>query len=252
MIPSRVLDILRSVGEKPQLPPTIIYNEGWMLRLALEALSHTRISDHPLHFLEGSTWISEASLPTAFRPRQRADKLSESYTHADGVIGHVEVDPSGRGYLGLSPAATQFVAIEAKMFSPLSAGVRNAPTFHQAARTVACMAELIRRSKRSPSDFENLGFYVLAPQESIDRGTFRLQMSKEHIRVAVEERAATYGGEPSEWYAGSFAPLLDRIRIECLSWEGILATLLGTADGDELTAFYKNCLKFNRPKRLAK
>ncbi|MDQ2949733.1 MAG: hypothetical protein M3Y27_27975, partial [Acidobacteriota bacterium] len=140
MIPKRILDILGTVvGETPQLPPTIVFNEGWMLRLTLDCLSRLPRLEHPLAFSEGATWFSEALLPSAFRPRTQADKLSESFTHADGAIGHIEVARSGNAYLKLAAGASQFIVTEAKMFSALSSGVKNAPTFNQAARNVACM-----------------------------------------------------------------------------------------------------------------
>src|SRR5262245_19698520 len=70
------------------MPPTTLFNEGWMLRLVLEWASHHPTSVEPLSFVDGSRWYSEALLPSRFRPRHRGDEAGEGYTHADGVIGH--------------------------------------------------------------------------------------------------------------------------------------------------------------------
>ena len=58
------------------------------------------------------------------------------------------------------------------MFSELSAGVTNAPYFNQAARTVACMAEVLQRANTSPKSFDNIAFYVLAPEKKNKRRCF--------------------------------------------------------------------------------
>ncbi len=42
------------------------------------------------------------------------------------------------------------------MFSNLSAGVKNAPEYNQAARNVACMAEVISRSGLQVEDIDQL------------------------------------------------------------------------------------------------
>jgi hypothetical protein len=251
MIPQRVLKILETVvGDTPQLPPTIIFNEGWMLRLILDSLNGIGELNHPLAFAQNATWFSEALLPTAFRPRTQADKLSESFTHADGAIGHIEVARSGNAYVHLSKGAKQFIITEAKMFSALSSGVKNAPTFNQAARNVACIAEVLHREKRSPDEFESIGFYVLAPREAIDAGVFEPVMSRDHIAKTVAERVRAYGGALDNWLESAFAPLLERIDVKCFPWEDLVSLIesAGQANAPELRPFYENCLKYNRPR----
>ncbi len=54
------------------------------------------------------------------------------------------------------PTATQFVVAEGKMYSPLSPGVTHARYFDQAARTVACIAEVLRRGKRTPAQWDTM------------------------------------------------------------------------------------------------
>ena len=50
-----------------------------------------------------------------------------------------------------------------KMFSKLSSGTKNAPGYDQAARTVACVAEILRCAGIIPQQMVRLGFFVAAP-----------------------------------------------------------------------------------------
>ena len=147
MINQRIAELL-SMAEQPErfFPATDLYNEGWMLRLVIDWFSRNSQVDCDIRFLEGSRWYSEALLPSQFLARHRGDKLAESWTHADGAIGHFDIGKSADGDLTLKEGATQLVVTEAKMFSKLSSGVTNASYFDQAARNVACIAEICNRA----------------------------------------------------------------------------------------------------------
>jgi len=209
MILNKVQSLLASCStDKSYFPPTILYNEGWMLRLTLDCFSTLRISNHALSIPEGSRWYSEALLPSAFLPRSRSDSLADSWTHADGVIGHFKIGKGAKTNLVLSPDAAHFVVLEAKMFSKLSPGVKHATYFDQAARNVACMAEVLSMPpKRSPSELTSLGFYVLAPKSQIDRGVFKKDLNRDPIREKVERRVKEYGGKKDNGFSNiSFLP----------------------------------------------
>jgi hypothetical protein len=129
---------LRAKVNSRNFPATTLYNEGWLLRLTLDWYSrHRDLGGHALAFAKDGGWFSEAQLPTQFRGRIRGDRLAESRTHADGVIGHVIIGANATVDLILRTDASQLVVTEAKLFSPLAPGVANAPFFNQAARTVA-------------------------------------------------------------------------------------------------------------------
>jgi len=87
-------------------PATLLYNEGWLLRLVLSAEAGG-IRCLPQPFEPGARWFSEALLYTPFAPRSRGDQLGGSVTHADGVIGHFEIGRSSRAGLHLTPDGTQ-------------------------------------------------------------------------------------------------------------------------------------------------
>jgi hypothetical protein len=70
----RITKLLEKCGTPTGVvPPTELYNEGWMLRLVLDWFASHSDGTHALSFLPGSRWFSEAQLPSAFLPRTRPD-----------------------------------------------------------------------------------------------------------------------------------------------------------------------------------
>jgi hypothetical protein len=112
----RVVELLGRCGSQASvLPPTELYSEGWLLRLVLDSCDRNRNVAHALSFLPGARWYSEALLPSRFLPQRRGDERAESFTHADGIIGHFSIAPGERGEASLLPQARQFVVVEAKL-----------------------------------------------------------------------------------------------------------------------------------------
>jgi hypothetical protein len=85
------------------------------------------------------------------------------------------------------------------MFSKLSSGVKNASYYNQAARNVACIAEVLRRVDKKPMELSTLRFYVLAPKSQIDDGIFKQQMTRKHIKETVERRIKEYDVSKDDW-----------------------------------------------------
>ena len=231
-------------------PPTDLYNEGWMLRLVLDWLSAHPGLDHDLAFAPTDKWYAEALLPSAFQARYSGDILAEARTHADGVIGDFVIGADRKGDLSLTPDAARIIVTEAKMFSKLSTGTRNARYFDQAARNVACIAELINRARISPDKFTAIGFYVLAPAAQIQDGVFARHMSPGIILDVVKQRVAEYQ-DPSKdkWLTDRFMPVLQKLRIREIAWEEMISLITEHDQpfGAEIDAFYKKCIKYNRP-----
>ena len=236
-------------GPEKNFPPTDLYNEGWMLRLVLDWLSFNPGIDHDLAFATTDKWYSEALIPSAFLPRVRGDKLAESWTHADGVIGDFVIGADREGDLSLPEGASRILVTEAKMFSKLSSGVKNASYFNQAARNVACIAEVICRAQISPSSLEKIAFFVIAPESQIKDGVFAEHLAPESIRSIVRRRVSEYQEpEKDKWLADWFIPTLEKIRIREVSWEELcgLINQSDSAFGAQIDAFYGKCLEFNR------
>ncbi len=251
-MPDAIVDLIRLSGtDKHVFPATEYFNETWMLRIVLDWFSRYNLERHPLSFGKDSRWFSEGLIPSQFLPRHRKDPLGESWTHADGIIGHFVVGVGGRADVQLTRNSTHLACVEAKMFSRLSTGVKNARYFNQAARYIACMAELLNRAKIKPEKFLRLSFFVLAPQEQIDAGFFSTQSSTDHIDEIVKRRVSEYNGEKDKWFHRWFLPTLDKVDIQCLSWESIIETILNSDPyfGNQIQSFYVKCLAYNRPAR---
>src|SRR6266550_2201157 len=204
----QVTDLLARCGTATGvLPPTALYNEGWMLRLVLHWFDHHRTVEHPLAMLEGSSWYSEPLLASRFFGKSRGDPRAEGWTNADAVIGHFRLRPGGRGNVEVIATARQFIVVEAKLGSALSAGTKNTPGFNQAARNVACIAHLLAEARRAPEDLASLGFYVIAPASRIGQGVFSEELrvdGPKGIHASVADRVRSFAPEHDPWLADMF------------------------------------------------
>ncbi|MFV1949609.1 MAG: hypothetical protein ACC633_06720 [Anaerolineales bacterium] len=230
----------------PNFRPTELYNESWLIKIVLHQASLIDDQDCLISFLPKSTWFSEGLLPTAFKERFRGDKLSESRTNADGVIGQIRIGQKAKADLELVEDASQFTVVEAKVGAPLSAGTSNAIYFDQDARNAACMAEVMARADIEPASLDRLAFVVLAPQYSIEKGTFVAEISPTSIQEKVKKRVDAYDGELDYWYVKYFEPTLNNIQIKSLSWESVLEWIsVHQSDvTEQLRTYYDLCLQF--------
>lgn len=247
-ISHRISAMLRSAAAgDPPFPPTVLYNENWMLRLVLDALVSGDATAQEIPVAEGARWYSEALLPSAFLARVWGDPLAESYTHADGVVGYFEIGGSGEGDLVLGGEAKQISVIEGKMLSRLSRGVTNAKYFDQAARNVACIAEVVRIAERAPASLDHVSFNVVAPRRQIESGIFEDLVTKESVRWKVTRRVEEYEGARDEWMDQWFQPTMEAVDLGLVSWEELLEDVAEGApeSGRDLEAFYEPCLHFN-------
>ncbi len=233
--------------DKPNFRPTELYNESWLIKLVLHQASSIDDSDFVLGFLPKSTWFSEGLLPTTFKARYRGDPQSESRTNADGVIGHIQIGRRAKADLELDRGANQFTVIEARIGAPLSPGTINAKYFDQAARSVACMTEVMARASVEPSSLSRLEFVVIAPQYSIEKGTFSKEMEADSILSKVKRRVTEYEGQLDGRYSKHFEPIMESVRLHSLSWESTLEWISfhNAEAADQLDEFYGQCLKFN-------
>jgi hypothetical protein len=256
-------------SEQPNIRPTEIYNEGWMLRLVLNWFSRNREIDHQLSFLDGSRWYSEVLLPTQFKKIPKGESSAnvwnlgvenESHTNADGAIGHFDIGTNGRkGDLALKKEAKQFIVVEAKMYSGLSAGTTKDENYNQAARNVACMAEVLCQKKMPPSALERVRFYVTVPEKKIgsvkhDIGAKDSVTINDSIGSIVQAKIERHkklasGKSGLENFEKCFQELIKIINIDVLSWEDIIKFITENDPcyGTRLDGFYKKCKRFNRP-----
>lgn len=247
----RVFAVLESAGAlNSPILPTLLYEEGWLLRVVI-SLASEGVDCLPLRIADGARWLSEARLYSAFQGRFRGDPLAETPSHADGAIGHLGISLNTKSGLMLNPCGTQFVIIEAKISSPLSQGTTRAKYFDQAARSVACMAETLRRCGQPLNQWRSLAFYVFAPKTRIDAGIFAGQMAKASIAAKIERRIGEYPPEERqariEFQQRWVTPLLERLTVDCVSWESVIGRvrLHDAAMGNDLQQFYDKALIYN-------
>lgn len=253
---SRIIKMLQGCDtDQRVLPPTEVYNEGWMLRLLLDWFSGQPASNHQLSFEKGARWYSALLLPSQFLPRYQRDPQAETYTHADGVIGHFSVGRSGKGDIDLNSDARQFVVVEAKIFSRLSKGTKNFENYDQAARITACMAQTLSIGQLQLNDISRLAFYVVAPENQLKfEPTFQTFLEKDSIRIKVHKRIKAYldpadAEAKNNWFQTWFLPTLDHINIQSLAWEEIISHIITNDpdNGEAFAAFYENCLALTQP-----
>lgn len=244
--------------DRAPFPATVLFNEDWLLRLVLDWFAKSesaREEGHPLAPANGAMWYSESLLPSAFLPRYKGDRLAESRTHADSMIGHIRVGRRGATDLSLCPNTDrpQLAVVEAKIYGGLSQGVKNAPFFDQAARSVACLAEILRRADRPPEEMGTLGFFLVAPRARIDEGIFDHDLGHRAIRHKVQARVEAYEGSLDPWYKAWFVPTLTRLDIRLFAWEDLIDAISheDMEAGQLIDSFYGTCLKHNRPRRAA-
>lgn len=227
-------------------PATTVFNETWLLRLVLDWFAADTKSSHILSFTPGSRWYSEARLPSRFLATARGDRRAEGWTSADGIIGHFEIGSQGNSAgATLRRGASQLLVIESKLASLLAPGVANAPYFDQAARSVACLAEMVSRRRCDVTSFHSLGLVVLAPRNRIESGAFSKEVCKDSIREKVHRRVAEYQDrEREDWFNIWFLPVLEEAVTESLSWEEVIGEIGRVDDvyGQELYDFYEKCL----------
>jgi len=247
------------------IPPTLLYNEGWMLRLVLYWFKKNSKADSLLiPFYNGSHWFSEGRLETIF-VRKKKLTIGEGYTVADGVYGNISIgtqDAQNKGKniiakgisdIRLKEDCRQFVAIEAKMFSGFSKGVKNASSFNQVARYIACMAYVVSKSEANLNVINDLAFYAFLPDCQIAKTGIKKLMCKEHILKTVKDRITGYNKdkphqEIDEWFTIHFEPFLKKLKLKILSWEEILDYIHGFDEESysSFNEFYKLCLYYNR------
>jgi len=139
------------------------------------------------------------------------------------------------------------------MFSPYSQKVKNAPRYNQAARTIACMCHIWKKSMQSLENMD-VAFYTIIPEtQRIDEPTFNEWTDRDHIKRTVLDRVMAYNGRPDfkkkdDWYKNDFYKFSEKIKIDIFHWEDIIKYIKEkeTVYGKELDEFYKKCEEYNK------
>lgn len=221
---------------------TLLFSEGWLLRGVLKEWAGwtepARFGFLP--FPEGSKLYSEAQLYTPFKARHQGDKGAEGHTHVDGIAGDFQiVSKSGAA---LTPGWRCFAVYEAKMFSPLSSGVKYAPGYDQVSRTAACMIHAILESGDTGDRAAYLTVLYARDNDKIHPDLY----TRDYVRGRIAQRVRAYldsgkGGRPAGRFFDEWCTVLPRVQIQFLTWEDVLAEI----GSKELDEFYGLCVRFN-------
>nr|AOE09706.1 hypothetical protein [uncultured bacterium] len=240
---------------KKHTHPTEFYNEGWLLKVLVYAITDFGKIKHPLYVNKNEEFFSEGLLTSPFLKNGKIKRLAESHTHADGAIGNFEIgNAKNKGLLKLT--GNKLNIFEAKINSGFSKGVTNAPGYNQAARYVACIVETVEKAgKLKTLDDLSLGFYLMVPEEQFNiKKSFEKFLKEDHILKTVKKRVDQYKDEDDyikriDWFDTKFKPALEQLEIEHLFYEDVIEKLEGYKYYNEIKSFYKLCNDFNGSKK---
>jgi hypothetical protein len=224
--------------KKTMLNPTILYNEGWMVRLLVEYSIKENITIEEINFGSINNWTSEALISSPF---VNAPELREGYTHADIAIGDFSIDYEKRGELTISDNAKIFGVIEAKMKSNLSKGTSNFTEYNQASRNVTCIAKTLLGNNCKSY------FIIVAPEAMIEKHKINEQINIDKIIDQVEKRFDIY--DNSFKTKESYSEIIEHIQsmtIISLSYEKWIDKFTNLQTKKKLENFYLSCKKWNR------
>ena len=213
--------------------PTIIYNEGWMIKLLVieSMIEKLEIGGIDFDRFTNKNWSSEALIASPFVD---AKKNREGYTHADIILGDFEIDYSERGEVKKKESAEILGIIEAKMGSNLSQSTTNAPDYNQASRNVCCLAHTTQNT-----DCETF-FIITAPQKTIDKYNFKEQTAQ--IKTQIEKRFPLSGIDFDE----KIRKKVDECTIAIISYEEWIEKIINYEVKSLLSVFYEKCKKYNK------
>jgi hypothetical protein len=258
----KTVDLLNNLYEnlKDEINPTEIYNEGWMLNCVLEQIRAGKIKHSDLIFPAETKWYAEALLPTFFKAIMQRDKLAEKDTHADGIVGHLEIREATKRGVEIQSNCSCLYVTEAKMFSKLSEGTNNIQNFDQCARNVACLMKLVYdgiESKKITEIPQKIGFYVFLPEEQKYKTNRKKEkifdkiMNKDSIKTKINDRINVYfeNGKLKKnydqkekelsWAKDNLEVFIKKLDIKLIAWEDLLK------DSD-IENFYENCKNYNK------
>ena len=232
--------------------PTEFYNEGWLLKVLVLAVTDFGLKEHPLYVNVEDKFFSEGLMYSPFLLRFKKDPLSESHTHADGLIGNFVIgNDTAKGSVHL--IGDKLNIFEAKINSGFSAKVTNAPSYNQAARYVACIVELLDKARKLENlDNLSIAFYLTVTKDQYKKDqNFAKFLDKEHIKNTVKKRVDQYEkeddyNERSEWFDTKFTSVLEKIKIEPIFYEDIISKLEEYEYINEIKSFYQLCLNNNK------
>ena len=232
--------------------PTEFYNEGWLTRILIFAVTDCGLKEHDLFIKPDNKYFSEPWLYSPFLQRFKKDPLNESFTRADSAIGNFQIgDNENKGALKL--IGRELKIIEAKIFSEFAPKVTKASFYNQASRYIACIAKTIDMAgKIDQLNDLNISFYLIVPKNQYyAKHSYKNAMDKININKTVQRRVEQYKNESDykerkEWFDKNFKQVLDKIIIKPIFYEDVISDLQDYRFVKEIDNYYKMCLNYNK------
>jgi hypothetical protein len=229
---------------------TLLFNEGWLLRSVLKEWKIGSMTPELtfLPFPPDARVYSEGQLRTPFKVRRRSQRTGEpkgeTNTRVDGIAGHFSIAAGTKSGIELDSGCRYIAVFEAKLFSPIAKGTKNAPDYDQVSRTAACLIHALLGAGLAAGGAAHL--VILYPQDNldVDPNDYVEVHIKERIknRLQAYKRAGDSTPEIGQFEAG-WEEMFVQIAIHFETWEKVLDEI-----GDsELNRFYELCKHFNRP-----
>lgn len=218
--------------------PTLIFNEGWLLRAVLRQwkLVPGKSCLPFLPFPAETKVYSEGQLYSPFAPRQSADKLAEAHTHADGIVGDFSISATKSG-IEVNADCRYLAVFEAKLYSPIAGGSSNAPGYDQISRTVGYVINSLLRAE-CPGPY-SAHVVVLYPAEHA--GTNSARYSKSYLEHQITARLQGFGLPTPAAFARDRRATLEAVQLSFVTWEEALAEI----GNDRLEQIYQHYRRFN-------
>ncbi|MDR2811035.1 MAG: hypothetical protein LBB84_10875 [Tannerellaceae bacterium] len=221
--------------------PTIVYNEGWMVRLLVMQSIEQKITIDNIDFGQFRKWTSEAQISSPFSGSElKKDNLNETRTHADVVIGDFDVNFDDNAGIRIKENAKIIGIIEAKMGSNLSQGTKNTEfkNYNQVSRSICCLAFNV-----VPQDCSTFVF-VVAPKSTLEKHKISEQITnteiKEQIRKRLEE---TESGKILD--LEKFNTKVKNCKVLAISFEEWIEKIDDKNVKTKMSDFYDKCKKYN-------
>jgi len=223
---------------------TLIFNEGWLLRSVLkEWLTGPRRSQFRfLPFPDGARLYSEGQLRTPFKARYRGDPQAESHTHVDGIVGDFSIVGTKSG-IGLNPDFRYIAVFEAKLYSPIAKGTKNAPCYDQISRTTACVINAVLEAGAMPGYSAHLAVLYLEDNCHIDPEMYSTAGIENQIAKRLQAYTEAGGADDTlTRFVAGWRDVLKNLQVWFVPWEDVLAEI----GCKELNQFCDLCKRFNR------
>ena len=223
--------------------PTIIYNEGWMIRLLVEESKRTGLTVRNLDFSKVNNWTSEAQISSPFEGAElKKHKKNETKTHTDIILGDFLTKYGKSTEIEIKTSVKVLGIIEAKMGSNLSTGIKNATEYNQASRSICCLAHMTIESPEC-----EIFFVIVAPETKIEKSKFEKQIGA--VKDEIKNRFKEIGKEIerfSKEYTDEIEKKVENCKKTIISYEDWINEIKDNDVKSELNKFYDKCKKYNK------